>query len=544
MRAILKEENLLTPEEALQKLIYSLSPSTPEIEEVDIINSLGRISASDVHSPLDLPPFSRSTVDGYAVIADDTPGELKVIGKISIGEGKDLKVERGEAVEVDTGATIPRGATAVVKVEETIREGDTVKITKKLKFGENIGWVGSDIPKGTLVLRKGERITPEKIALLASVGINKVKVYRKIKIYIITTGNELVKPGESLSPGKIYESNSYYLASRLRLKGYEVVGTSLVSDDKEKIREELYKGISSADVVILTGGTSAGEKDFVHEVIREEGKIIVHGIKFKPGKPTILAEVKGKPVFGLPGNMVSTIMISEQIVEKYLSLKNGGEIDDYITVKAKAINKISADKKRFTYIPVFLFKREDEFYCLAVPFDSYMIGTFSLADGYIGLNPGEEVNEGESVRVYVRKLDTSPVYIGEEEPTIMSKLPQPFRMLPLGSLAAIKALKYGIGDILVVSDIYPEDVKEKEDLVLERDVMEVGDGDEIGYWEWVGISKIVQNPVVKLRYPSSALNFIGKAKIFVPSTILNQGKAIRRERLKVFIRNSKFKNHL
>ncbi|MFP3232596.1 MAG: molybdopterin-binding protein, partial [Sulfolobaceae archaeon] len=237
MRAILKEENLLTVDEALKKFISSLPPSLPNTEEVDLLSSLGRISAEDVFSPLDIPPFSRSTVDGYAVISDETPGEFRVIDKVSIGEGKQVKLNRGEAIEIDTGAIIPSGATAVVKVEETVRDGNKVKVAKRLRFGENIGWVGSDIPKGMLILRKGERITPEKIALLSSVGINKVRVYRKLKIYVIATGDELVKPGEKLTTGKIYESNTYYLASRLTMLGYEVIGNVLVPDNKEKISE-------------------------------------------------------------------------------------------------------------------------------------------------------------------------------------------------------------------------------------------------------------------------------------------------------------------
>jgi molybdenum cofactor synthesis domain len=543
MRAILKEENLLTVDEALKKFISSLPPSLPNTEEVDLLSSLGRISAEDVFSPLDIPPFSRSTVDGYAVISDETPGEFRVIDKVSIGEGKQIKLNRGEAIEIDTGAIIPSGATAVVKVEETIRDGKKVKVAKRLRFGENIGWVGSDIPKGVLILRKGERITPEKIALLSSVGINKVRVYRKLKIYIIATGDELVKPGEKLTTGKIYESNTYYLASRLTMLGYEVIGNVLVPDNKEKISEELSRGLEKADAVILTGGTSAGEKDYVHEVIKEQGTIIVHGIKFKPGKPTILAKVKEKPVFGLPGNIVSTIIISEQIVEKYLALMSGSEAEVQITIEAVAMSRITADKKRFTYVPVFLFKKGNNFYALSVPFDSYMIGTFALADGYVGLNPGEEVEEGGKVKVYVRRIDPGPIYIGEEEPTLMAKLPSAFRRLPLGTFAALKALKYGVGDIIVVSDLLDNNNSEG-DRILERNIMEIGEGDVIGYWDWVGMSKLVENPAVKLRYPSSALNFLGKAKIFVPHTILNQGKVIAKEKLKIFLRNTEVRKYL
>ena len=539
MRTILDDKNLLSAEDALSLYIKETSPKPLGIEEVNLLEALNRVSAEEIYSPIDLPPFSRSTVDGFAVISESTPGEFEVIDKIRIGEYKEIRIQGNQAVEVDTGAIIPENATGVVKIEETKQENNKIKIERRLNFGENIGWVGSDVPKGFEILRKGEIISAEKIALLASVGINKVKVYRKPKIFIITTGDELIPPGEPLEKGKIYESNAFYLLAKLKMEGYEVLGFTHVRDDKEEIEKQLLDALNIADVVIITGGTSAGEKDYVHQVINEKGKIIVHGIKFKPGKPTILALVNGKPVMGLPGNIVSTIMVIERVILKYLSIISGKQYEEPTKVKAILMNSIKADKNRYTYIPVYLFKKGETYYALAVPFDSYMIGTFSSADGYIGLQPNSNFKEGEEVEVYIKRIDTRPVYIGEEEPLIMEKLVG-FRKLPLGSFAATKALQYGVGDIIVLSRLYNPQVE--GDYTFKRKVLQNGSfKNTIGYHEWIGLNKIISSPTVKLRYVSLAKNFIGRATVIAPNTIINEGKEIGEEELVIISNQEEYK---
>jgi len=541
MRAILDDKTLLLAEDALSLYIKESLPKPLGIEEVELLDALNRVSAEDVYSKIDLPPFSRSTVDGFAIISENTPGEFAVIDKIRIGEYKEVKIQGNQAVEVDTGAIIPENATGVIKIEETKQENNKVKIERRLSFGENIGWVGSDIPKGFEVLRKGEIISAEKIGLLASVGINKVKVFRKPKIFIITTGDELIPPGNPLERGKIYESNAFYLYAKLKTEGYEVLGFSHARDDKDEIERQLLNALSIADVVILTGGTSAGEKDYVHQVIKEKGRIVVHGLKFKPGKPTILAIVDGKPVIGLPGNIVSTVMATERVILKYLSILAGKDFEDPVKVKAILMNGVKADKNRYTYTPVYLFRKGEAYYALAVPFDSYMIGTFSSADGYIGLQPGTDFKEGEEIYVYIKRFDPRPIYIGEEEPVIMKKLDN-FRKLPLGSFAAIKALQYGLGDVIVLSKLY--DPQASGDYVFKRKVLQNGSfKNVIGYHDWIGLSKIVSSPSVKLRYVSLASNFIGRATVIAPNTIINEGNEIKEEEL-VIISKEEYKSKL
>jgi molybdenum cofactor synthesis domain-containing protein len=525
MRAILPEDNLLFAEEALKKFISALPPKI-YINEIQILDSLDKISAEDVYSPIDLPPFSRSTVDGYALRFEETPGKFELKGKISIGEYKEIKIEKNEAIEVDTGAVLPEGANAVVKIEETKIEEGKIIVNKKLKFGQNVAWVGSDIPKGFQILRKGEKITPEKIATLASVGIQKVKVYGP-RVYVITTGDELEEPGEKLEKGKIYESNAYYLIPRL--KEYIPVGYSIVKDNKDEIRKEIEKALQISDVLIITGGTSAGEKDYVHEIIREKGQIVVHGIKFKPGKPTILGIINGKAVFGLPGNIVSTIMVYEQIIRKYINSLSGKEKENKI--KAKALIPIEADKKRFTYIPVYILKNDKNTYFLPIPFDSYMIGSFSSADGYIALNPGTKIEEDQEADVVVKNLDERPTLIGEED---LKEKEIQMRKILLGSYPACKALEKGVGDVIVVSSLICN--PEKYDYEYERKILVNGEGPEIGYHDWIGISKLIKNPSVKLKSPSTAQYFIGKAKVYAPEGYI-EGKEIYREKIYVVNRN-------
>ncbi|MFP3162475.1 MAG: molybdopterin-binding protein [Acidianus hospitalis] len=527
MRPILPEDSLLSAQEAIS-LFVSKVPPERRIKEIEITDALNKISAEDVYSPIDLPPFSRSTVDGFAVKSSFTPGKFKIIGKINIGEYKKIEISDNEAVEVDTGAMIPKGADAVIKIEETKIEGEYVEIPKKLNFGTNIAWIGSDMPRGTQILYKGEKITPEKIAFLASAGIGKVKVYEPPSVYVISTGDELIEPGKELQPGKIYESNLHFLISRLKNDGYNVVGHKVVGDDKDKIEEALEEASEIADVIIITGGTSAGEKDLVHQIIREKGEIIVHGLKFKPGKPTLLGKFKGKPVFGLPGNIVSTIMIYDRVIRNYLSLMKGEENTTEETEYAQLLLPVKADKKRFTYIPVYLVQG----FAIPIPFDSYMVGSFSLADGFIGLEPGTELKEGDKVEVIIKRKDMRITLIGEEDKRFDNLN---VRKIYLGSQVSCKALEKGIGDIVVVSSLFC--TPNNYDYLIERRILEQGEGDEVGYFDWLGLSKFNRNPSVKLKSPSTVLNFLGKAKVFAPEGYLKEGKELGKEKLFVIVRN-------
>ncbi|WP_338603620.1 molybdopterin-binding protein [Sulfolobus tengchongensis] len=524
MRTIVRDDSLYTINDAINIYLTKLN-FIPKVIEISVKDAFGYLAAESLKAPVDYPPFSRSNVDGYAIRSECTPGLLKVVDRIGIGEFKDIRLEGCDAIEVDTGAIIPMGADAVVKIEDVEIIDDKIKIPRKVSFGQNIGWVGSDIPRGFPILRKGEVISHEKIALLASLGISKVKVYDKLKIYLIATGDELIEPGNSLTPGKIYESNLHYLYSKLREK-YQIVGMTLLGDNVNSIKNEIKKGTSLADVVILTGGTSAGEKDYVHKAIRELGNIIIHGIKIKPGKPTILGLVDNKPVIGLPGNIVSSIVVFDTVVSEVLKALYPSQEDlELKKVRAKLALTIKADDYRNTLIPVYLAKAVNgSFYALPVKFDSYMVGTFALTEGYVMLEPGEKVEEGKEIEVNVRKFDGSLTIIGEEDKRILDL---DTKNILLGSLLAIKAVEYKFGDVAIISSLYDSSV-EKYDKVLCRQVLVNGEGEEVGYDEWIGMSKIIRNPVVKLKSPSSVYSLMGKAKVYAPENYIS-GKKVTEE---------------
>ena len=535
MRNFVPEENLPTPLEAIEQFLRTRPPKRRTIS-LGILDSVGKITSSPVLAKTDYPPFSRSTVDGFAVKSSSTPGRFRIVGKISIGEWKDITIGPGEAVEVDTGSPLPWGADAVVKIEDTRVELPFVEINSRLRFGANVAWAGSDIPKGSEIIGEFQEITPEDVGALASVGIETVEVYDLPKVYVIATGDELVQPGRDLAPGKIYESNVHFLVSRLKQLGCEVVGAEVLPDDKEKIRNSLRTAVDKADLIITTGGTSAGEKDYVHQLVREMGRIVIQGLNTKPGKPTILGEIQGKPVFGLSGNIVATIMTFNQLVERYVAEFSGRSLATrtayHDKVSAISILPIKADRYRVTNIPVYIVKGRGGHYAIPVPFDSYMVGTFASSDGYVTLPPGTQVKEGERIEVTLKNLDNRPVIIGEEDVRIREVKA---RKILLGTVPACAALKYDVGDALILSDFLCED-KVPEAVEVKRWILSHGSGDPIGYHDWIGMSRLVKDPAVKLKSPSTAPLFLGKGKVIAPHGYI-EGEKVTQEKLKVVVRN-------
>ncbi|MEA2032509.1 MAG: molybdenum cofactor synthesis domain-containing protein, partial [Euryarchaeota archaeon] len=304
--------------------------------------ALGRIASTDIFSTLDIPPFDRATMDGYAVIASDTfyaaednPSLLIVNGYIQAGEfpSPSQYVKKGHCTGISTGAPLPKGANAVVKVENTSdyeegeeeeggggenRKIEMVKIYKPVAPAEHIMFAGSDIKRGEKIVVKGTRLTPRETGVLAACGIREVEVRKKPSVAVISTGNELVAPGTqatTLEPGKIYDVNAQTVCDSVRevcsgsgsgcVPLFLGVAKDNLEDLSAKLNESLAKG---ADVIIFSGGTSAGAGDLLPTVIEMFGEILVHGVDIKPGKPFILGMVRGKPVFGLPGNPTSALV--------------------------------------------------------------------------------------------------------------------------------------------------------------------------------------------------------------------------------------------
>ncbi|CAB50326.1 molybdenum cofactor synthesis domain-containing protein [Pyrococcus abyssi] len=371
-------------------------------EEVKLSEALGRIVAEDIYSPIDIPPFDRATVDGYAVRAEDTfmaseanPIKLKVVGEIHAGEEPKLELKKGETVYISTGAMLPKNADAVIQFEDVERVGDEIIIYKPAYPGLGVMKKGVDISKGRLLVRKGERLGFKQTALLSAVGVERVRVFRKPKVAIISTGNEIVLPGSELKPGQIYDINGRALSDAVNELGGEGIFLGIARDDRESLKELIEEGVRVADIVVISGGASGGMRDLTASVIEELGEVKVHGIAIQPGKPTIIGEINGKPVFGLPGYPTSCLTNFTLLVVPLL-LRALGREGKVRKVKARLKHKIFSVKGRRQFLPV---KLEGG---VAVPIlkGSGAVTSFIDADGFIEIpETVESVDEGEEVEV-------------------------------------------------------------------------------------------------------------------------------------------------
>ncbi|GAB6135126.1 molybdenum cofactor synthesis domain-containing protein [Thermococcus prieurii] len=377
-------------------------PLEPEVERVPLGEALGRVLAEDVVSPINVPPFDRATVDGYAVKAEDTfmasesePVRLKVIGEVNAGDSPDFELKPGESVYISTGAPLPKGADAVVQFEDVDRDGDEVIIYKPAYPGLGVMKAGADIPAGKPLLKKGTRLGFKETALLSAVDLAEVPVFRKPKVAVISTGNELVLPGEELKPGQIYDINGRAIADAVKELGGEAVFLGIAKDDRESLKALIEKGVECCDIVLLSGGASGGIRDLTSSIIEELGEVKIHGIAIQPGKPTIIGLIDGKPVFGLPGYPTSCLTNFTLLVAPLLRKLIGRE-SEVRKVKKRLAHKVFSVKGRRQFLPV---RIEGE---RAVPIlkGSGAVTSFIDADGFIEVPENVEILEaGEEVEV-------------------------------------------------------------------------------------------------------------------------------------------------
>ena len=309
---------LMTIEEAQQTIQSHFKPKELGDEDAVLLEAYNRVLAEDVVSTLDIPPFSRSTMDGYAVIAEDTfgadenqPATLRVSGVVGVGEQPLIKVGKSEAVEIVTGAPVPEGADAVVMFEDTERVDVELRVYSAVTLGENIMKRGSDIKKGEPVLKKGQLLGSSEIGVLAALGLTKARVFKIPMIAVLSTGGEVTEPGNPLQPGKIYDINAYSISTAVVESGGKPVYFGTVPDDKNALSNAMRSALASADMVITSGGVSVGPHDYTPQIVDALGKpgIVVYGIAVKPGKPTTVGFIEDKPVFSLPGHPTSALLI-------------------------------------------------------------------------------------------------------------------------------------------------------------------------------------------------------------------------------------------
>jgi molybdopterin molybdotransferase len=314
------DPNSMPVEQARQLIKQFLAPVT-EYETIKIQDAFHRTLSVDVLSPMNVPPHNYSSMDGYAVRHADLAGasnKLKKIGSSFAGHGFDGSVAAGECVRIMTGALIPDGCDSVVMQEQAKADGDMIEIGSGHKRGQNIRLVGEDIEQGAVVLARGQIIRAAEMGLLASLGFNEVSVYRKLKIAIFSTGDELVQPGMALAAGQIYDSNRYTLIGLLTELGAEILDMGNIRDDKDAVRAALLKASGSADVIITSGGVSVGDADYIKELLDELGEVVFWKLAMKPGRPLAYGKVGHCHFFGLPGNPVAVMVTFLQFVRNAL----------------------------------------------------------------------------------------------------------------------------------------------------------------------------------------------------------------------------------
>lgn len=314
---------MLLVREARDRILKAMMPLA--LESVKLDDALGRTLACDIQSPLDLPPFDNSGMDGYAVTAADTQGAsesspvtLTVLRTIAAGDWCETPLQPGQAMRIMTGAPVPPGADAVVMVEKTRPAGDSVQIRAQAEPRQNIRPKGEDVPTGKLVMTQGARLRAAEVGLLASMGIASVEVHRQPRVAVISTGDELVPVHLPLAPGKIHDSNSYAVAAAVEQTGAVIHSRNHVTDRADDLRMCIQSLLPEVDVLLTTGGVSVGDFDVVKSVVGDLGEINFWRVAMKPGKPLVYANLQGKPMFGLPGNPVSSLVTFELFVRPAL----------------------------------------------------------------------------------------------------------------------------------------------------------------------------------------------------------------------------------
>ncbi len=393
----MKEFKRLTPyREALELLLNDLD-EIPEVEEVPLDEALGRVLAEDVVSPIDSPPFDRSAVDGYALRAEDTfqareysPVELRVIDEITAGGVSDATVEPGTAVKLMTGAKLPEGANAVLMQEMAEREGDLIRVLRPVAPGQNVAFAGEDVKSGEVILKKGQVLRPQDLALLKSVGFKKVKVKRKPRVGIIITGDELIEEfdEEALKAGKILESNSIMLRGLVKRYFGEPVFYGILPDDEDLIKEVVDRAKRESDLVLVTGGSAFGDRDFAHRFV----SLLFHGTTIKPGRPIGY----GERVFIMSG-YPAAVFAQFHLYVKHALARLVGARNYEIRLRATLTDRVSSQLGRYEFVKVWYENGR------AKPIKkrgSGLISSLVQSNGYVAIPENSEgYLEGEEVEV-------------------------------------------------------------------------------------------------------------------------------------------------
>jgi len=447
-------------------------------ETVDLADARGRVLAERVDATIDVPGFDRAAMDGYALGAQDTfgageadPAVLPVVGTVHAGEEPDVSISAGEAVEISTGAVMPEGADAVVMVERTSeREADgddtpdsadrAVAVETAVTPGENVMLAGADVAAGERALGPGTRLTASEIGLLSALGVARVPVQARPSVAVISTGDELVRPGEELNSraGQIHDVNTYAVAAGIEAAGGEAVVYPHVEDEADEMAETLVAAATECDLVLTSGSTSASAVDVVYRVVEERGELLLHGVAIKPGKPTIVGRIGGSAYVGLPGYPVSALSIFRTFVAPAIRSAAGLPPADRATATGEMAVEERYEAGRRRLLPVGLVE-DGQGNTLVYPVDKGSGATTSLteADGVVDVPADTSyLAAGESVTVELFSPEIRPptlLGVGEDGPAlsrVLDRLDRP-RYLARGTRPGLRWLRDGVSDVVVVA---------------------------------------------------------------------------------------------
>ncbi|MDM8553094.1 molybdopterin molybdotransferase MoeA [Desulfobacterales bacterium HSG2] len=386
-------------------------PEFPPVgtEEIPLSDTFGRVLASDIVSDADLPDFVRATMDGYAVRAASTfgasegnPAYLTVMGTVAMGDSPDFSIGPGECARISTGGMLPSGADSVVMIEHTeTLDSTTIEVYRSVAPGQHVVGIGEDFGKADIILPAGQKIRPQETGLLAAFGRETVKVCKKPVIGIISTGDEVVPIDSTPMPGQIRDINTYTLSDMVREAGGVPLIFGIVQDDYDMLFEKCSLALEQSDMILISGGSSVGARDFTIEVLSAlpDTGILAHGISISPGKPTILAKVRNKAFWGLPGHVVSAMIVFSVIVRPFIEHIAGLKYKRAFGIPARLSRNLPSAQGRIDYIRVRLTEKDGILWAEPILGKSGLLNTMIKADGLIeiginteGLDKGAEVS--------------------------------------------------------------------------------------------------------------------------------------------------------
>ncbi|HET9716218.1 MAG TPA: molybdopterin biosynthesis protein [Pseudolabrys sp.] len=481
VRAAARQEQFLevvSPNEARARFQQHISLDPLPAERVPLAQAQTRVLAGDVIAPVDAPPFDRSNVDGFAVRAADTLGASDASPKvltlnsevIACGHEPNVTVGPGTCTAIATGGVIPRGADAVVMIEQTqlLEEGmPKIELHRAAIAGQFISYAGSDIARGETLLRRGTRISAREIGMLAACGLDRVDVVRRPKVAILSTGDELVRPGNALKPAGVYDSNAAIVAAAVSEAGGEPLDFGVWPDDAVQLENAVRKALDASDMVVLSGGTSKGAGDLSHRVVSRLGEpgIIVHGVALKPGKPLCLCVIGEKPVVVLPGFPTSAIFTFHAFVAPVIRARAGLPPETMKAVSARVPVRVASELGRQEFVLVSLVEGENRVLAFPIGKGSGAVTSFSQADGFLEIDAlSASLDADTDTRVSLIGSSTQPldlVIMGSHDVALDVLLGElgsrgfSARSLAIGSLGGVAAISRGECDIAPVHLIDP-----------------------------------------------------------------------------------------